>query len=46
MKTFTLAAIAALAISTAPAFAADMPVKAKPIAAPPPPAWDIAFGAA
>ena len=45
MKTFTLAAIAALAISTAPAFAADMPVKAKPVAAPPPPAWDIAFGA-
>ena len=46
MKTFTLAAIAALAISTAPAFAADMPVKAKPVAAPPPPAWDIAFGGA
>jgi len=46
MKRFTLAAIAALAISTVPAFAADMPVKAKPAAAPPPPAWDIAFGGA
>jgi hypothetical protein len=46
MKKFTLAAIAALAVSTVPAFAADMPVKAKPVAAPPPPAWDIAFGAA
>ena len=45
MKKFTLAAIAALAVSAAPAFAADLPVKAKPMAAPPPPpAWDIAFG--
>ncbi len=39
--------IAALAVSAAPAFAADMPVKAAkiaPAAAPSP--WDIAFGAA
>ena len=45
MKKFALAAIAALAISTAPAFAADLPVKAKPVAAPATPTWDIAFGA-
>jgi hypothetical protein len=46
MKKLTLAAVAALALSAAPAFAADLPVKAKPVAAPPPPAWDIAFGGA
>lgn len=46
MKKFAFAAAAALAISTAPAFAADLPVKAAPAAAPPPPAWDIAFGSA
>jgi uncharacterized protein (TIGR02001 family) len=47
MKKLTLAAIAALAVTAAPAFAADMPTKGpKAIAAPPPPAWDIAFGAA
>jgi uncharacterized protein (TIGR02001 family) len=47
MKKFTLAAIAALAVTAAPAFAADMPVKGvKAIAPPPPPAWDIAFGSA
>jgi hypothetical protein len=46
MKKFTLAAFAALAVSAAPAFAADMPVKAAPMVAPPPPAWDIAFGSA
>jgi hypothetical protein len=46
MKKLTLAAMAALAVSIVPAFAADLPVKAKPMAAPPPPAWDIAFGAA
>jgi hypothetical protein len=46
MKKFALAATAALALSTAPAFAADMPVKARPMAPPPPPAWDLAFGAA
>jgi uncharacterized protein (TIGR02001 family) len=45
MKKFTLAAVAALALSAAPAFAADMPVKALK-AAPQPPAWDIAFGSA
>jgi hypothetical protein len=44
MKKFTLAAVAALALSAAPAWAADLPVKAKPIAAPAPPAWDLAFG--
>ncbi|HET7849757.1 MAG TPA: TorF family putative porin [Pseudolabrys sp.] len=40
------AVVAALAVSAAPAFAADMPVKAEkaPAAAPSP--WDIAFGAA
>ena len=46
MKKIVLSALAALAISTAPAFAADMPVKAAkaPAAAPSP--WDIAFGSA
>jgi uncharacterized protein (TIGR02001 family) len=47
MKKFTLAAVAALAVTAAPAFAADMPAKAaRAIAPPPPPAWDIAFGSA
>lgn len=47
MKKFTLAAVAALAVAAAPAFAADMPVKGvRAIAPPPPPAWDIAFGSA
>ena len=46
MKKFTLAAVAALALSAAPAFAADLPVKAKPVVAPEPPAWDLAFGSA
>lgn len=45
MKKFTVAAIAAFALSGA-ASAADLPVKAKPVVAPQPPAWDIAFGAA
>jgi uncharacterized protein (TIGR02001 family) len=45
MKKFALAAFAALAFSGA-ASAADLPVKAKPVAAPAPPAWDIAFGGA
>ena len=46
MKKIVLSALAALAISTAPAFAADLPVKAAkaPAAAPSP--WDIAFGSA
>jgi uncharacterized protein (TIGR02001 family) len=46
MKKFTLAAVAALAVTAAPAFAADMPVKGVRAIAPPPPAWDIAFGSA
>jgi uncharacterized protein (TIGR02001 family) len=47
MKKFTLAAVAALAVTAAPAFAADMPTKGPLVAAaPPPPAWDIAFGSA
>jgi len=48
MKKFTVAVVAAIALSTAPAFAADMVTKGKSAAAPPPPppAWDIAFGGA
>jgi len=45
MKKIALAACAAFAM-TVPAVAADMPTKAKRMAAPPPPAWDIAFGSA
>ena len=45
MKKFLLSAAAACALSVNAASAADLPAKAKPIAAPPPPAWDIAFGA-
>jgi hypothetical protein len=45
MKTLTIAAFAAFALTTA-ASAADLPVKAKPIVAPDPPAWDLAFGSA
>ena len=47
MNKVVLSVVAALAVSAAPAFAADMPVKAKmaaPAAAPSP--WDIAFGSA
>lgn len=47
MKKVVLSVVAALAVvSTAPAFAADMPVKAvkAPVAAPSP--WDLAFGSA
>ena len=46
MNKVVLSALAALAISAAPAFAADMPVKAvkAPVAAPSP--WDVAFGVA
>jgi Bacterial protein of unknown function (Gcw_chp) len=44
MKKVVLSVVAALALSAAPAFAADMPVKAAPAAAPSP--WDIAFGSA
>lgn len=46
MKKILLSAVAALTLSAGSAFAADLPVKARPIAAPPPPAWDIAFGSA
>src|SRR5258707_15287521 len=47
MKKVVLSVVAALAVTAAPAFAADMPVKAKPmvpVAVPSP--WDIAFGTA
>jgi uncharacterized protein (TIGR02001 family) len=46
MNKVVMSALAALAISAAPAFAADMPVKAMkaPAAAPSP--WDVAFGLA
>jgi len=47
MKKFTVAAVAALVLSAAPAWAADLPVKSKLVVAPaPPPAWDLAFGSA
>jgi uncharacterized protein (TIGR02001 family) len=46
MKKIVLSVVAAVAMSAAPAFAADMPVKAMkaPVAAPSP--WDVAFGTA
>lgn len=47
MNKVVLSVVAALAVTAAPAFAADMPVKAKPmvpVAAPSP--WDVAFGTA
>jgi uncharacterized protein (TIGR02001 family) len=46
MKKIVLSVVAAIALSSASAFAADMPVKAAkaPLAAPSP--WDIAFGTA
>jgi uncharacterized protein (TIGR02001 family) len=47
MKKIALAACAAIALTAGSAFAADIPVKAARVAVPPPPpAWDIAFGAA
>lgn len=46
MKRILLSAVAAFTLTAGTALAADLPVKARPIAAPPPPAWDIAFGAA
>jgi len=50
MKKVVLSVVAALAISAAPAFAADMPVKAAPAPAPAPAAapsqWDVLFGTA
>jgi uncharacterized protein (TIGR02001 family) len=44
MKKVILTTIAAVALSGSAALAADLPVKARPVVAPPPPAWDIAFG--
>lgn len=45
MKKILMSAVAAVALSAAPAFAADMPVKAKKVvAAPAPTIFDIAFG--
>ena len=46
MKKLTVAAVAAFALSVGSAAAADLPVKAKPMVAPEPPAWDLAFGSA
>jgi uncharacterized protein (TIGR02001 family) len=46
MKKLTMAAVAAFALATGSASAADLVSKAKPIVAPEPPAWDIAFGSA
>lgn len=46
MKKYTIAAVAAFALASTAASAADLPVKAKPVVAPQPPAWDIAFGSA
>ena len=46
MKKVLLSAVAAYTLVAGSALAADLPAKAKPIAAPPPPAWDVAFGAA
>jgi hypothetical protein len=46
MKKYTVAAIAAFVLSVGSASAADLPVKARPIVAPDPPAWDVAFGSA
>lgn len=47
MKKVMLSVVAALAITAAaPAFAADMPVKGKPIVVATPSPWDIAFGTA
>jgi uncharacterized protein (TIGR02001 family) len=47
MKKLTIAAVAAFALATGAASAADIVTKAaKPIVAPEPPAWDLAFGSA
>ena len=47
MKKILLSVVAALAVTAAvPAFAADMPVKAKRVAVATPSPWDIAFGTA
>ena len=41
-----MAAVAAFALATGSASAADLVTKAKPVVAPEPPAWDFAFGSA
>src|SRR6185436_4643999 len=46
MKKLTIAAVAAFALASVSASAADLVTKAKPIVAPDPPAWDLAFGSA
>ena len=46
MKKLTIAAVAAFALATGSASAADLVTKARPIVAPEPPAWDLAFGSA
>jgi uncharacterized protein (TIGR02001 family) len=46
MKKLTMAAVAAFALAAGSASAADLVTKAKPIVAPEPPAWDLAFGSA
>lgn len=45
MKKVLLSAVAAYALTAGAALAADLPAKARPVVAPPPPAWDLAFGA-
>jgi hypothetical protein len=45
MKKVLLSAVAVFALTAGSASAADLPSKARPVAAPPPPAWDVAFGA-
>ncbi len=44
MKKVVLTTLATIALSASSALAADLPVKARPVVAPPPPAWDLAFG--
>src|ERR1700759_310203 len=46
MKTITKIAALAAVLATSAASAADLPLKAKPMVAPDPPAWDLAFGSA
>jgi uncharacterized protein (TIGR02001 family) len=44
MNKIVLSTLAALTLTAGSALAADLPVKARPIVAPVPPAWDVAFG--
>ena len=46
MKKIIISTIGAVALSASSALAADLPVKATPVVAPTPSAWDIAFGSA